>query len=94
MKITETAFPAYPITHIAHTRAFYKGAMKLWPSHMFGKSEHFWIEPSVFAVLSLSTNKWRSSNGGVAIAFESGDFEAAVNRLKKHNMNFVFEPIF
>jgi len=36
--------------------------------------------------------KWRSSNDGVAIAFEGGDFEAAINRFKKHNVNFVLEP--
>ena len=96
MKITETAFPAYPITNIAHTRAFYKGAVKLRSSNMFGKGEHFWIEPSIFAVSSLWTDKWRSSNDSVAIAFEGGDFEAAINRLKKHNVSFVlklFEPI-
>lgn len=92
MKITGTAFPAYLITDIAHARAFYKGAVKLRPSNMFGKGEHFWIEPSIVAVSSLSTDKWRSSNDGVAIAFEGGDFEAAMNRLKKHNVNFVLEP--
>ena len=83
MKIIETAFPAYPITNIAQTCAFYKDAVKLWLSHMFGKSEHFWIEPSIFAVSGLLTDRWQSSNNGVAIAFEGGDFEAAINRLKK-----------
>jgi len=39
MKITGTAFPDYLITDIAHARAFYKGAVKLRPSNMFGKGD-------------------------------------------------------
>ncbi len=97
MKIVEIAFTGYPVTDIKRARAFYEGVLKLESTRTFGEGERFWIEydlgPSTFAITNMSSEDWKPSNDGPAIAFEVEDFDSAIAWLRDSNVRFALDPV-
>ena len=96
MKIVEIAFTGYPVTDIKRARAFYEDVLKLESTRNFGDEHRAWIEydlgPSTFAISNMSSEDWKPSNDGPAIAFEVEDFDSAIARLRDHNVRFALDP--
>jgi predicted enzyme related to lactoylglutathione lyase len=96
MKIVEIAFTGYPVTDMQRARAFYEGVLKLELTRMFENGDRRWIEydlgPSTFAISNMSSDDWKPSNDGPAIAFEVEDFDASVATLRANNVKFALDP--
>ena len=97
MKIVEIAFTGYPVTDMQRARAFYEGVLKLEVTRMFENGDRRWIEydlgPSTFAISNMSSDEWKPSNDGPAIAFEVEDFDSSVARLRANNVKFTLDPL-
>jgi len=96
MKIVEIAFTGYPVTDMQRARAFYEDVLKLESTRTFESGDRHWIEydlgPSTFAISNMSSEDWKPSNDGPAIAFEVEDFDSAVARLRANNIRFTLNP--
>jgi predicted enzyme related to lactoylglutathione lyase len=96
MKIVEIAFTGYPVTDMRRARAFYEDVLKLESTRTFENEDRHWIEydlgPSTFAISNMSSEDWKPSKDGPAIAFEVEDFDAAVARLRANNVKFTLDP--
>ena len=96
MKIVEMAFTGYPVTDMQRARAFYEGVLKLEVTRMFENEDRRWIEydlgPSTFAISNMSSEDWKPSNDGPAIAFEVEDFDSSVATLRANNVKFTLDP--
>ena len=96
MKIVEIAFTGYPVTDMQRARAFYEGVLKLEATRMFENGDRHWIEydlgPSTFAISNMSSDDWKPSSDGPAIAFEVEDFDSSVARLRANNVKFTLDP--
>jgi predicted enzyme related to lactoylglutathione lyase len=96
MKIVEIAFTGYPVTDMQRARAFYEGVLKLELTRMFENGDRRWIEydlgQSTFAISNMSSDDWKPSNDGPAIAFEVEDFDSSVATLRANNVKFTLDP--
>ena len=96
MKIVEIAFIGYPVTDMQRARAFYEDVLKLESTRTFENGDRHWIEydlgPSTFAISNMSSEDWKPSNDGPAIAFEVKDFDSSVATLRANNVKFTVEP--
>jgi predicted enzyme related to lactoylglutathione lyase len=96
MKIVEIAFTGYPVTDMRRARAFYEDVLKLESTRTFENGDRHWIEydlgPSTFAISNMSSEDWKPSNDGPAIAFEVKDFDSSVATLRANNVKFTVEP--
>ena len=96
MKINEIAFTGYPVTDMQRARAFYEGVLKLELTRMFENGDRRWIEydlgPSTFAISNMSSDDWKPSNDGPAIAFEVEDFDSSVATLRANKVKFTLDP--
>ena len=96
MKIVEIAFTGYPVTDMQRARAFYEGVLKLELTRMFENGDRRWIEydlgPSTFAISNMSSDDWKPSNDGPAIAFEVEDFDSSVATLRANKVKFTLDP--
>ena len=96
MKIVEIAFTGYPVTDKQRARVFYEDVLKLEATRTFESRDPHWIEydlgPSTFAISNMSSEEWKPSNDGPAIAFEVEDFDSALARLRANNVNFTVDP--
>ena len=48
--------------------------------------------PLQSAISNMSSEDWKPSNDGPAIAFEVEDFDSAVPRLRANNLKFTLDP--
>src|ERR1700722_12782699 len=75
MKIVEIAFTGYPVTDMPRARAFYEDVLKLESTRTFESGDRHWTEydlgPSTFAISNMSSEDWKPSNDGPAIALRS-----------------------
>ena len=96
MKIVEIAFTGYPVTDMQRARAFYEGVLKLELTRMFENGDRRWIEydlgQSTFAISNMSSDDWKPSNDGPAIAFEVEDFDSSVATMRANNVKFTLDP--
>ena len=96
MKIVEIAFTGYPVTDIQRARAFYEDVLKLESTRTFENGDRYWIEydlgSSTFAISNMSSEDWKPSNDGPAIAFEVEDFDSSVATLRANNVRFTLDP--
>ena len=96
MKIVEIAFTGYPVTDMPRARAFYEDVLKLESTRTFESGDRHWIEydlgPSTFAISNMSSEDWKPSSDGPAIAFEVKDFDSSVATLRANNVKFTVEP--
>src|SRR5260370_8674143 len=96
MKIVEIAFTGYRVADMRRARAFYEDVLKLESTRTFENGDRHWIEydlgPSTFAISNMSSEDWKPSNDGPAIAFEVEDFDSAVAELRANNVKFTLEP--
>jgi predicted enzyme related to lactoylglutathione lyase len=96
MKIVEIAFTGYPVTDMRRARAFYEDVLKLESTRIFENGDRHWIEydlgPSTFAISNMSSEDWKASNDGPAIAFEVEDFDSAMAELRANNVKFTLDP--
>jgi predicted enzyme related to lactoylglutathione lyase len=96
MKIVEIAFTGYPVTDMQRARAFYEDVLKLESTRTFENGDRHWIEydlgPSTFAISNMSSEDWKPSKDGPAIAFEVKDFDSSVATLRANNVKFTVEP--
>jgi predicted enzyme related to lactoylglutathione lyase len=96
MKIVEIAFTGYPVTDMQRARAFYEGVLKLELTRMFENGDRRWIEydlgQSTFAISNMSSDDWKPSNDGPAIAFEVEDFDSSVATMRANNVKFTMDP--
>ena len=93
MKVTRIAFTGIPVTDMPRARAFYEGVLDLKPSDEMASGK--WIEYAVgddtLAIASLDTG-WMPSEQGTGVALEVEDFNAAIQKLRKANARFAYEP--
>ena len=96
MKIVEIAFTGYPVTDINAPVPFTKMFSNLNRPGPLGMGTGSWIEydlgPSTFAISNMSSEDWKPSNDGPAIAFEVEDFDSAMARLRDNNVRFALDP--
>lgn len=96
IKITEIAFTGYPVTDIARAKAFYEGVLGLKPTASFGDADHSWIEYEVaggtLAISNMSSELWKPSKDGPAIALEVEDFQAALAALAAAGVKPIMDP--
>ena len=95
MKVIEIAFTAYPVTDMKRACKFYTETLGLKESRRWGAENKAWVEydigPGTLAITNFSDDWKPSSNGGGA-GLEMDDFDAAIDRLKKGGVKFVWEP--
>ena len=96
MKVIEIAFTGYAVADVPRARKFYEEVLGLSLSRTWGpEGDPQWLEydigPGTLAVIKGDEN-WPSSPVGTAVALEVEDFEAALSRLREHNVEFVFPP--
>ena len=95
MKVIEIAFTAYPVTDMKRACKFYTETLGLKESRRWGDENKAWVEydigPGTLAITNFSDDWKPSSNGGGA-GLEMDDFDAAIDRLKKGGVKFVWEP--
>ena len=94
MKIVEFAFVAYPVTNAARSRRFYEEVLGLTASKVFDEGGNFWIEYDVGPhTLGIGNEPFlKPSSDGAQLVVEVEDFDAAVNHLKQHHVEFALEP--
>jgi len=92
--ITEIAFTGSPVTDIKRARAFYEGVLGFKPT-MEGAGG-MWIEYEIgtgtFGI-GCYGDVWKPSPDGTCIAFEVGDLDAEITRLKSHGVKISMEPM-
>jgi predicted enzyme related to lactoylglutathione lyase len=95
VKIVEIAFVGYPVTDLQRARKFYEEVLGLKVTHIFGNDEFAWVEydigPGTLAIGNGSP-EWKPSAYGGCAGLEVEDFDAAINRLREHNISFTREP--
>lgn len=89
--IESLAFVAYPVTDIVRARQFYEETLGLRLTRHF---QDEWLEydlgDSTFAITTADEEHRPGAHGG-AVAFEVGDFDAFIVRLKSLEVRFVKE---
>ena len=92
--ITEIAFTGTPVTDIKRARDFYEGALGLKPT--WESAGGMWVEYDLkggtFAI-GCYGDVWKPSKDGTSIAFEVGDLDAEVSRLKSKGVKFAMEAM-
>ncbi|HEX3619447.1 MAG TPA: VOC family protein [Candidatus Udaeobacter sp.] len=93
MKIKKIAFVGIPVTDMKRARDFYENVLGLTVSdEMMGGQ---WIEYAVgddtLAIANVG-EQWTPSDEGTAAAFEVGNFDEAIKRLKGRQVSFGAEP--
>ena len=94
LKVTEIAFCCYAVTDMPRARAIYEGALGLKPAKVVDLPNGQWVEYEIGATaLALgSAPGWKPSPDGCSVAFEVGDFDAAITHLRAHGVKFRMEP--
>jgi Predicted enzyme related to lactoylglutathione lyase len=93
VKVSEVAFVGYPVTDVPRARAFYENVLGLKCSTAFGEG---WIEYDIGActlAVVKSSDLWKPSADGPAVALEVEDFDAAIATLKAVGSKFILEPM-
>ena len=97
MHVAAIAFTGYPVTDISRARAFYEGVLKLTSTTTFEHEGRAWIEydlgSGTLAISNMSSEQWKPSSDGPAIALEVEDFDAAIVALRKAGATFLIEPM-
>lgn len=96
MKVLEIAFVGYPVIDLKRARAFYEDILGLKTCDIFGDEDKAWVEYDIGTGTLAITNmapEWTPSPAGGTVALEVEDFDAAINRLKEHNVVFLHEPL-
>ncbi len=97
INVTAVAFTGYPITNVLRARAFYEGLLGLTPATTFEQEDTAWIEydlgESTLAISNMSSEQWKPSADGPAIALEVSEFEDAVAVLRDAGVPFLVEPM-
>ncbi|MEN9604696.1 MAG: hypothetical protein RJB39_381 [Candidatus Parcubacteria bacterium] len=91
--IKEFAFTIYAVNDMKKAKAFYEGILGLVPGTEFNSDQwtEYTIGDSTFS-LGCAPDMYKPSPEGACIAFEMEDFEAAVAKLKEHDVTFQLEP--
>ena len=93
IKVSEIAFVGYPVTDVARARAFYENVLGLKCSTAFGEG---WVEYDIgtgtLAVVK-SSELWKPSSDGPAVALEVADFVGAIAALRAAGAKFILEPM-
>lgn len=94
--IKSIAFTGYPVTDVNRARTFYEGLLRLTPTIQFEHAGRHWIEydigPATLAISNMSTEQWKPSADGPAIALEVEDFDGAIAALRAGGTRFALEP--
>jgi predicted enzyme related to lactoylglutathione lyase len=89
---TEVAFTAYPATDLAASRAFYENVLGLQPAMNISKEDGSgWVEYELGSH-TFGVGKSDGWHHGVCCALETGNFDAAIEALRKAGTAFVMEP--
>ncbi len=97
MKILDVAFTCYSVTNLPRARDFYEKILGLKPASVWGDATKGWIEyevgPHTLAITNMADgDDWKPTPGGMGIAFEVADFDAAIAELKSANVKFAIPP--
>ncbi|HVU37886.1 MAG TPA: VOC family protein [Opitutales bacterium] len=95
MQIVEFAFVCYCVTDLPRAREFYEKVLGFQPAMVYGDDKKAWVEyevgPHTLAITNMADD-WKPSSDGASVAFEVGDFAAAIAELKAKNVQFAIEP--
>ena len=93
MKILEFAFIIYPATNLAQSRGFYEGILGLTPASVTDGDE-FYIEYEIGPhTLGIGNEPFQKPSGdGPHVVLEVGDFDGAIEHLRRHSVPFAVEP--
>jgi predicted enzyme related to lactoylglutathione lyase len=91
----EIAFIAYPVTGTLRARKFYEEVLGLQPNAPLKAPDQQWIEYDIgTGTLGIGRSpNWLPSKDGATAALEVVDFDAALEQLKKHKIEFVIGPM-
>lgn len=90
--IAGIAFFVYPVSNVPRARRFYEGALGLKLESSFqGQWIEYDVKGTTFAIATKDKKHQPARHGGTA-AFEVGDLDAMVKRLRKRRVRFVQAP--
>jgi predicted enzyme related to lactoylglutathione lyase len=95
IRYKEIAFVAYPVTDVARARKFYEEVLGLKPNAPLKSETQQWIEYNIGSgTLGIGcSEQWQPSMDGPSVALEVEDFDAAVETLRTHRVQFIIGPI-
>jgi predicted enzyme related to lactoylglutathione lyase len=95
IRYKEIGFVAYPVTDVARARKFYEGVLGLTPNAPLKSETQQWTEYDVgSSTLGIGcSEQWQPSKDGPSVALEVEDFDAAVEELKRHKVEFIIGPM-
>lgn len=91
----EIAFFAYPVTDTLRARRFYEEVLGLQPNAPLKAPDQQWIEYDIGSgTLGIGRSpNWLPSKDGASAALEVVDFDAALEQLKKHKIEFLIRAM-
>jgi predicted enzyme related to lactoylglutathione lyase len=94
LNVIELAFSCYAVTDMERARAFYEGVLGLKPTTVTDLPDGRWVEYEIGsgALAIGSAPGWKPSPDGCTVALEVEDFDAAINHLREHDVQFRVEP--
>jgi predicted enzyme related to lactoylglutathione lyase len=94
-KVIEIAFSCYAVTDMARARGFYEGVLGLVPSTVTDGEHGQWVEYEIGSgALALgSAPGFAPSSDGCIVGLEMDDFDAAIEHLRNHGVEFRVEPM-
>ncbi len=86
--VTEIAFIGHPVADVARARAFYENVIGLKPSMAHEiQPGLWWVEYEIGGIALAISNAWApTGNSGPTVALEVKDLDAALAKLKEHNV--------
>jgi predicted enzyme related to lactoylglutathione lyase len=91
---TEISFTGTPVRDIKRAREFYEGILGLKPT--MESAGGMWVEYTIGAstfAIGCYGDVWKPSSDGTCVAFETGNLDAEISRLKSKGVKFVMEPM-
>ena len=89
--IGSIAFTVYPVRDIVRARKFYENVLGLKLTHDFrGQWLEYDLGDSTFALSSMDMQRQPGAPGAL-VAFETGDYDAFIQRLKDAGVKFVLD---
>ncbi|CAN5536229.1 VOC family protein [soil metagenome] len=91
--IKDVAFVAIAVTDAETARKFYEETLELRPG--MTAMEGAWVEYEIGSTtIGVGCHPdWKPSRDGISIAFETGDIDAAITKLKERGVTFDMEKI-
>ncbi len=91
--VKHIAFTMYPVLDMARARGFYEGALELKATSNYKDAwVEYHLENGCFAITTMAEGVSPSASAGGSIAFEVGDVDATLAKLRAKGATVKVEP--